>query len=73
MYVVDVQHAFRTLLTWELDGGERSASRPGRFITEKGTPRYPLDSLHRRFERNGEEKKIPAPTGNRTPVVQPVA
>jgi hypothetical protein len=64
-------------LTSALDGGEWSASWPGRFTQPGETaPRYPLDRRlggpHRRSWRNGEEKNI-ASAGNRTPVVQPVA
>jgi hypothetical protein len=32
-----------------------------------------LDGPQRRSERSGKEKNIPAPGGNRTPVVRPVA
>jgi hypothetical protein len=58
-------------LTLALDGGELSASSPGRLKS----PRHPLDRLggsQRRSWRGGEEKKIPYPAGNRTPVVQAV-
>jgi hypothetical protein len=42
------------------------------------SPQYPhwtgvLGGSQSRSERGDEEKKIPAPTGNRIPVVQPVA
>jgi len=71
---VDVQlHAF---LTSAFDGGEWSASSPGRFILGK----RPQDPLDRRLGgpqgwsgRGGEEKKIPASARNRTPVIQPIA
>jgi hypothetical protein len=60
-----------------LDGGDRSASRPGRFTPREG-PRYPLErSLDRRLRgtqsRSGcwEEKNL-SPSGNRTPDIQPV-
>jgi hypothetical protein len=63
-------------LTSALDGGEWSTSRPGRFTPKErapGThwiggwmgPRTVLDAV--------VKKKIPAPAGNRTPIVQPVA
>jgi hypothetical protein len=66
-------------LTPALDGGERSASRPGRFIPRKRAPcthwvggwvglRAVLDAMVKR--------KIPSPlreSNPRTPIVQPVA
>jgi hypothetical protein len=65
-------------LTSALDGGEWSASRPGRFTPREralGThwiggwvgPRAVLGAVV--FFR----EKFPAPAGNRTPIVQPVA
>jgi hypothetical protein len=63
-------------LTSATDGGEWSASRPCRLHPRK-EPRYPLDRRlggpQSRYECGGGEKKIPAPAGNQTPVVQPVA
>jgi hypothetical protein len=64
-----------TILTSALDGGEKLASSPGRF-TPGEEPPVPVDwRLGRpqsRYWHYGEEKN-PAPTGNRTPAVQPVA
>jgi hypothetical protein len=62
-------------LTSALDGGEWSASRPGRFNSGEITPRYPLD------RRLGglvgldavEKKKVFPSAAIRTPAVQPVA
>jgi hypothetical protein len=54
-------------LTPTLDGGEWSASHPGRF-----TPRERTTGTHR-IGGWVEKRKIPAPTGNRTLAVQPVA
>jgi hypothetical protein len=69
------RHAF---LTSALDGGQWSASRPGRFTPEEwapGThwiggwvgPRTGLDAVAKR------KNPIIGPTGNWTPVVQLVA
>jgi hypothetical protein len=73
---VDLErHVF---LTSALDGGEWSASRPGRFTRgEKSTP-YSLDRRpdgpQSQSWRGGEEKSfIIVSTGNLTPVVQPEA
>jgi hypothetical protein len=68
-------HAF---LTSPLDGGEWSASRPGRFTTGVRAPaihwmigwvgpRAGLDTAARR------KNVIIAPAGNWTPVAQPIA
>jgi len=50
---------------------------PAALLTRERDPRHPLDSSldepPRRFWRGGVEKKILAPAGNWTPVVQPVA
>jgi hypothetical protein len=58
-----------------LDGGEWSASLPGRFTPGERAARYPLYlKLGRpsgRSGRYGEEKNIVS-AGNRTPAVQPV-
>jgi hypothetical protein len=62
-------------LTLALDGGEWSASRPGRFRpTERAPdthwiggwvgPRAGLDTVSR--------ERFPAPSGNLTPIIQPV-
>jgi hypothetical protein len=61
-----------------LNGVECSASRPGRFAPGEGAvDRYPLDRRlggpRSQSGRGGEEKKTPAPTGNRSSVIQPVA
>jgi hypothetical protein len=62
-------------LTSVLDGGEWSASRPGRF-TKGESPRYSLDRRlggpQSQSGRNVEEKNLSS-AGNRTPAVQPVA
>jgi hypothetical protein len=60
---VDVQlHAF---LTSALDGGELSASRPGRFTSQGKSPWYPLDRRlgepQSRSGRGGEEKNSQSP------------
>jgi hypothetical protein len=59
-------------LTWVLDGGEWSASQPGRFTTGGKIPRYPLDRRlvgpQSRSERYGEEK-ILDPTGTLTSAI----
>jgi hypothetical protein len=60
---------FHAFMTSALDGDERSASRPGRFI-----PRT-LRGTQSRFGCGGEEK-IPRPrrvSNPKTPIVQPVA
>jgi hypothetical protein len=65
-----------TSLTSAVHGGEWSVARPGLFIPGErapGThwrgvwvgPRFGLDAVAKR--------KVPTPTGKRTPVVQPVA
>jgi hypothetical protein len=68
-------------LTSALDGGEWSASRPGRCTPGKRAPRYPFDRKlggpQNRAGRHGEEKS-PTPTGTRTSTLrlfipQPVA
>jgi hypothetical protein len=68
---VDVYiHVF---LTSALLGGERSVSRPGRFIPTEIDPRYALDrKLGGPQSRSGrhEEEKILDPTGTRTPTSQ---
>jgi hypothetical protein len=57
-------HAF---LTSALDGGEWSASRPGRFTPQGKSPRYPLDRrLGESQSRSGygdEEKNPQLPPG----------
>jgi hypothetical protein len=59
-----------------LDGGEWSASGPGRFNTGEGAPRYPLGTRlggpQSRYGHCGEDKYV-APVGNQTPAVRPVA
>jgi hypothetical protein len=53
------------LLISALDGGERSASRPGSFTPEERAPRRPLDKRlggpQSRSERYGEKKILPLP------------
>jgi hypothetical protein len=53
----------------QIDGGEWSVSRPGRFTPWK-SPWYPLnrrlDGLQSRSERGGEEKNSQSPPENRT-------
>jgi hypothetical protein len=66
---VEVQlHAF---LISELDGGEWSASRSGRFTP--GSLDRRLGGTQSRSRHSGEEKKFPASSGDRTPIVQPEA
>jgi len=64
-------------LTSVLAGGVWSASIPASLSRGERAPRYPFDKKlggpPSRSERGGEEKKVHAPTGNRTPVIQPVA
>jgi hypothetical protein len=59
-------HAF---LTSALDGGVRSASRPGALPPEERAPRYPLDRRlggpQSRSGHGGEQKKIPTPAGKK--------
>jgi hypothetical protein len=73
---VEVQ--LKAFLPWALDGGEWSASCPGRFVTEERAAdsqwigawvghRASLDP------RANRENPIIAPAGNRNPVVQPVS
>jgi hypothetical protein len=63
---VEVQlHAF---LTTARDGGEWSASRPELFTAVE---KAPILWLGGPLSRSGRaDENIPAPTGNRTPVVQ---
>jgi hypothetical protein len=74
--VVEVQ--FHAFLTSALDGGERLASRPGRFTHRERTPcthciggwmgpRAGLDAVAKR------KNHIINPGENPTPVIQPVA
>jgi hypothetical protein len=70
------RHAF---LTPALEGGEWSASRPGRFASRRKSPRYLLDRRlvgpQNRSGRGGDEK-IPSPrreSNSQTPIIQPVA
>jgi hypothetical protein len=62
-------------LTLALDGGEWSASRPGRFTPREGT--FVTHWLRGYMGLSGgldvAKKKIPALTGKRTPIFQPVA
>jgi hypothetical protein len=48
------------IVTSAIDGGEWSASRPGRFISQGKSPWYPLDRMvggpQSRSGRGGEEK-----------------
>jgi hypothetical protein len=68
-----------TFLILALNGGEWSASWPGRFTPPpRGeSARYPLDRTQGRPQsrsgRGAKEKIKPAPAGNRVPVVQLVA
>jgi len=68
-----VEVSLHAYLTSALDGGEWSASRPGRFTPGKGVtvthwirgwvgPRAGLGAVAKR--------KILVPTGNRTPIIQ---
>jgi hypothetical protein len=72
---VEVQtHAF---LTSALDGVEVLNFTSRALYSRRNNPQYPLDRTmdgpQSGYGHGGEEKKIPAPVGNRTPVVQPVA
>jgi hypothetical protein len=67
-------------LTLALDGGEWSASCPGRLHLQGKSPWYPLDrgfgGPQSRSGRGGEEKNSQPPrreSNPRTPIVQPVA
>jgi hypothetical protein len=57
-------------LTSVLDGGEWSASRPGRFTPRGKSPWYPLDRRlggpQTRSGRSGEEKNSQTPPGIET-------
>jgi hypothetical protein len=54
-------------MTSALDGGEWSASRPGRFTPRKRAPQYPLDKKlgesQSRSGRGGEEKNSQSQPG----------
>jgi hypothetical protein len=62
------RHAF---LTSALEGGECTASLPGRFTPPVKGPRYPrdrrLDGPHIRSGRDGEEKNSQSPPGIEPP------
>jgi hypothetical protein len=72
----EVEVHLQVFLTSALDGGEWSASRPGRFTTRENVPSihwtggwvYSIVGLDAVAKR-----KIPAPAENQTSVVQPVA
>jgi hypothetical protein len=70
---VEVHHTF---LTSVLDGGEWSASRPGRFTLREGAPGYPLDRRlggpQSRSGLGGEEKISQTLPGLEPPITQPV-
>jgi hypothetical protein len=76
MHVGEWRYSSTHCLTSVLDGGELSASRPGRF-TPRESPWYPLDrSLggpQRRSERGGEEKNSQPLSGLESSIIQPVA
>jgi len=71
-----VEVLLRAFLASALDGGEWSAPLPGRFIHGQ-RPRYPLNGRmggpQSRSWLGRREKEIPAPAGNRSPVICPVA
>jgi hypothetical protein len=78
-HIGEWRHRSTHSLTLELDGGEWSASRPGRFTPRErapGThwirggvgPRAVLDAVVKRKHPNPRRESNP-----RTPVVQPVA
>jgi hypothetical protein len=66
-------------LTLALDGGELSASRPGRFTPQGKSPWYPLDRRlggPRAILDVMVKRKIPSPhqkSNPRTPIIQPIA
>jgi hypothetical protein len=64
-------------LTWALDGGELSDSRPSRFIPGGQTPVLLIRRLAGPQSRSGavmtRKHSFPVPSWNRTQVVQPVA
>jgi hypothetical protein len=72
-----VEVYLHSFLTEILDGGDLSASRPGRFTPMVKSPWYPLDRRlggpQSRSGRGDEKKKIPSATGNGTSAVQSVA
>jgi hypothetical protein len=67
--------ALKTYEGSELDGGEWSASRPGRFTPGVRAPTTPWVGgwVVPRAGLDAVTKKFPAPAKYRTPVVQPVA
>jgi hypothetical protein len=64
-------------LTSALDGGEWSASRPGRFTPRERAPWCPLDRRlggpQSRSRHGGEEKNSHPLPGLELPIIQPVA
>jgi hypothetical protein len=67
---------FHTFLTSLLDGGEWSASRPGRFTLQGKSPWYQLDRRlggpQSRSGRGGEKKHSQPLPGLEPPIIQPV-
>jgi len=72
-----VEVYLHTFLILAPDGGELLGSCSGCFTPRGKSPPYPLNSMldgpQSRSGHGGEEEKIPASAGNRTPVVQLVA
>jgi hypothetical protein len=63
-------------LTSALDGGEWSASHPGRFTPKEAAPDNPLDRLggpKSRSGHGGEEENSQTMPGLEHPIIQPVA
>jgi len=60
-----------------LDGCKWSALSPSQFTPKERTPQYPLDrrlgGTQSWSDYGSKEKKFPAPAGNQTPIIQPIA
>jgi hypothetical protein len=65
------------ILTPALDGGEWTASRPGRFTPRENSPWYPLDrrlgGTQSRSGRGGEENNSQPLPGIEPPIIGPTA
>jgi hypothetical protein len=85
--IIIIKHAMKTyfgicgmaprILTSTLDGGEWSASRPGRFTPREIAPNYPLDRRpggpQSRSGRGSEDKNSQPLPGLEPPIIWPVA